>query len=112
MAMECCEDVMALNEPGLLYIIQEATSEYFKVGVSKNDASLKARLRNLQSGNWRKLTIKQKSQVSNMNLAEQDAHDTLKGVHVDVGGGTEWFKSDYQTIKAAVDAAAHKYPPF
>jgi hypothetical protein len=40
MAKECCEDVMALNEPGLLYIIQEATSQYFKVGVSKNDMLL------------------------------------------------------------------------
>ena len=26
-----------LNEPGLIYIIQDATSDYFKVGVSTNE---------------------------------------------------------------------------
>ena len=105
------DQVDALNEPGLMYIIQEATSNYYKVGVSKNEGTLASRLSNLQSGNWRKLTIKQTSAVSNMNLAEQGAHNELEAEHVSQGGGTEWFQGPFQTIKAAVDAAAAKYPP-
>ena len=110
MASEYYEEV-ALNEPGLIYIIQEATSDYFKVGVSKNENTLHQRLLNLQSGNWRKLTLRQRYKVSNMKLAEDDAHDTLKDVQVHAGGGQEWFHSDFQTINEAVAAAASKYPP-
>ena len=105
------DQVDALNEPGLMYIIQEATSNYYKVGVSKNEGTLASRLSNLQSGNWRELTIKKTNDVSNMNLAEQDAHNKLEPEHVSKGGGTEWFQGPYPTIKAAVDAAAAKYPP-
>ena len=105
------DQVDALNEPGLMYIIQEATSNYYKVGVSKNRGTLASRLSNLQSGNWRKLTIEQTSAVSNMNLAEKDAHKKLKAHHIIQGGGTEWFEGPYQKIKDAVDAAAAKYPP-
>ena len=105
------DQVDALNEPGLMYIIQEATSNYYKVGVSKNEGTLASRLSNLQSGNWRELTIKKTNDVSNMNLAEQDAHNKLEPEHVSKGGGTEWFQGPYPTIKAAVEAAAAKYPP-
>jgi len=104
-------DEVDLNEPGLIYIIQEATSDYFKVGASKNENTLRLRLLNLQSGNWRKLTVKQKYEVSNMKLAENDAHYTLRNVHVDEGGGQEWFRSSFRNINAAVAAAAKKYPP-
>ena len=98
-----------LNEPGLIYIIQEATSDIFKVGVSNNEDNLALRLQNLQSGNWRKLTIREKYIVSNMKLAEGDAHYTLRGVQIHAGGGQEWFHSDFQRIKAAVKNAARKY---
>ena len=104
-------DEVALNEPGLIYIIQEATADYFKVGVSKNETTLRQRLLNLQSGNWRKLTLKQRYEVSNMKLAEDDAHNTLRDVQVHEGGGKEWFHSGFQTINNAVAAAARKYPP-
>ena len=104
--MDYCD---ALNEPGLLYIIQEGQSDYYKVGVTKNQDTLKSRLQNLQSGNWRKLTIKQASKVSNMNSAEQYAHDQLKALQVKAGGGQEWFRQ--LTIKGAVDDAVKKYPP-
>lgn len=113
---EYCEDgnltLMALKEPGLLYIIQEGESdEYFKVGVTKNEDTLKSRLQNLQSGNWRKLTLKQKSKVNNMNLAESFAHNELKAYNIKAGGGTEWFKTNYQTVKDAFDKAVSQYPP-
>lgn len=103
-------DEVDLNEPGLIYIIQEASSNNFKVGVSNNENNLAQRIRNLQSGNWRKLTLKKKYQVSNMKLAENDAHHTLRDVQIREGGGQEWFRSDFQRIDAAVAAAARKYP--
>lgn len=103
-------DEVDLNEPGLIYIIQEASLDYFKVGVSTNDNTLRQRLLNLQSGNWRKLTVRQTYKVSNMNLAEKNAHYTLRDVQVREGGGQEWFHSDFRTINAAVAAAARKYP--
>lgn len=103
-------DEVDLNEPGLIYIIQEASSNNFKVGVSNNENNLAQRVRNLQSGNWRKLTLKKKYQVSNMKLAENDAHHTLRDVQIREGGGQEWFCSDFQRIDAAVAAAAGKYP--
>ena len=106
--MDYCD---ALNEPGLLYIIQEGQSNYYKVGVTKNQDTLKSRLQNLQSGNWRKLTIKQASEVSNMNLAEQYAHDQLEDYHVNEGGGQEWFNGQLAVIKRAVDDAVKHYPP-
>ena len=110
MASEYHEEV-DLHEPGLIYIIQEATLDYFKVGVSKNENTLRSRLLNLQSGNWRKLTLKERYKVSNMKLAEDDAHNTLRDVQVHEGGGQEWFHSGFQTINDAVEAAARKYPP-
>lgn len=103
-------DEVDLNEPGLIYIIQEASSNNFKVGVSNNENNLAQRVRNLQSGNWRKLNLKKKYQVSNMKLAENDAHHTLRDVQIREGGGQEWFCSDFQRIDAAVAAAARKYP--
>ena len=106
--MDYCD---ALNEPGLLYIIQEGQSNYYKVGVTKNQDTLKSRLQNLQSGNWRKLTVKQASEVSNMNLAEQYAHDQLEDYHVKEGGGQEWFNGQLVVIKRAVDEAVKHYPP-
>ena len=105
--MDYCD---ALNEPGLLYIIQEGQSDYYKVGVSKNQNTLKSRLQNLQSGNWRELTIKQASRVSNMNSAEQYAHDLLEDYHVNEEGGQEWFQGPLATIESAVDEAANEYP--
>ena len=99
-----------LNQPGLIYIIQEGTSDYFKVGASENEQTVKLRVSNLQSGNWRKLTLIQTHRVSNMKLAEDEAHRSLKQVHVQAGGGREWFNSSRQTIEDAVNAAARKYP--
>ena len=104
-------DEVDLNEPGLIYIIQEATSDNFKVGVSNSENNLARRLQNLQSGNWRELTIKKKYKVSSMKFAEDDAHHTLKDVQIREGGGQEWFRSGFQRIDAAVAAAAGKYPP-
>ena len=100
-----------LKQPGLIYIIQEGTSNYFKVGASENENTVKLRVLNLQSGNWRKLTLIQTKSVSNMKLAEDEAHNSLQQVHVQAGGGQEWFNSSFQTIADAVNAAAGKYPP-
>ena len=98
------------HEPGLLYIIQEGKSNYYKVGSSKNQNTLMSRLKNLQSGNWRELTIKQDSEVSDMNSAEQYAHYLLEDYHVEKGGGQEWFNGPLATIESAVDEAANEYP--
>ena len=100
----------ALNEPGLLYIIREGNSMNYKVGVSNDEESLRRRLSNLQGGNWRKLTVMHTSPVSNMNLAEQDAHNTLRGKRKKAEGGTEWFEAPIETIRDAVEAAAAEYP--
>ena len=99
-----------LNQPGLIYIIQEALSNYFKVGVSTTKETVKRRISNLQSGNWRRLTLKQTNAVSNMNLAEKEAHKSLQDVQVRAGGGQEWFHSSFERISDAVNAAAGKYP--
>jgi hypothetical protein len=115
MANECCEDLMAdMNVPGCLYIIQEDNTQlgtgqpqYFKVGISGN---VSKRLQDLQTGNWRKLTMNQHKKVSNMSKAEKYAHNLLEPQKWNRGGGTEWFHGDYQVIKHAVDAAAEKYP--
>jgi len=108
MASECYDEV-DMKEPGFIYIIQEASSDNFKVGASNIENNLAHRIRNLQCGNWRKLTLKKKYEVSSMKLAEDDAHRTLKDRFVR-GGGQEWFRSSFQTINDAVAAAAKKYP--
>lgn len=110
MAMsECCGGVhvQALHESGILYIMKEdQTEEYYKVGVS---GDLIKRHRNLQCGNWRKLIIMHTPKVSDMAEAEKYAHKKLKVYNWNKGGGTEWFKANFHTVKAAVDEAAKKY---
>ena len=101
----------AANAPGFLYILQEGKpNTYYKVGTSKDWETLPKRIANLQCGNWRELKLEKCSKVSNMNTAEKYAHGILEDEQVIEGGGTEWFKGDFKTMEAAVDAAATKYP--
>ena len=83
---------------------------YFKVGVSYDDPG--KRLRQLQTGNPRELTLPYHNAVSNMIGAEKVAHDDLdsKNLRGKENGGKEWFKSNQATILASVQKAVNAFP--
>lgn len=63
----------------------------YKVGKSKDPVD---RLRDLQTGNPRKLQFIYEIPVDNMTAKEGAAKQALKGYKCALGGGTEWFTAD------------------
>ena len=83
----------AANDDGFIYCIAEydrgRKTGYFKVGTAKNPEK---RLRDLQTGNVRKLDIWLQSQeISSRLTVETRAHQALSRYAVNLGGGNEWF---------------------
>lgn len=97
----------AAAEPGYIYVIQEGSNQCFKVGVSEDPDS---RVDQLQTGNYRRLTLKYSKHVKNMSAAENDAHQRLKDLRIQEGGGKEWFRGEYQKIQRKVYEVYRKHP--
>ena len=91
-------DAQAVAEHGHVYIIAEKDkldkyTGYYKIGKTKQDLS--ERLRELQTGNPRKLEYFIHAEVSNIDAAERAAHAaaTRRRFKVNEGGGTEWYSA-------------------
>lgn len=82
------------EEPNFVYVIQEGQSKFVKVGCTNNPIKRK---RNIQVGNFRKLTyilVIELKENSNKYSAEKVAQDYLENNNFAtklVGGGTEWY---------------------
>ena len=82
------------HEPGFVYVILETRENvYYKVGRSTDPD--RTRVRNLQTGNVRPLKLECKVKVTDMSDAETAAKKALKDYSVNYGGGTEWFRVEY-----------------
>ena len=108
--------------PGYIYIMQERTTAggsglLYKVGgVEGASGKVDTRRGNLQTGNPRKLEVKERYQVGNCKKAESAAHEAVNDDYgVYYGGGREWCKvtsaNQYDDFKNGVKEAADKYPP-
>lgn len=80
-------------ERGHVYIIAEKDGRnkytgYYKIGKTKQDPS--ERLRELQTGNPRKLEYFRHVEVSDIDAAERAAHTAVTRKRYE-GGGTEWY---------------------
>ena len=82
------------HEPGFVYIILETRENvYYKVGRSNDPEG--TRVCNLQTGNVRPLKFESIVKVTDMSDAETAAKKALKDYSVNYGGGTEWFRVEY-----------------
>lgn len=74
-----CEPVTNDNEQTarVCYLIQEADSNTFKVGVTQSMKTLKRRLRNLRTGNWRLLSVAHLFQFTEDGQAYRMEQDLL-----------------------------------
>ena len=107
--------------PGYIYIMQEKTATggsglLYKVGgVEGASGKVDTRRGNLQTGNPRKLEVKERYQVGNCKKAESAAHGAVNNDYgVYYGGGREWCKvtsDNYDDFKDKVNNAANEYPP-
>ena len=94
---------------GFVYIIAEAGTTLFKVGRSNDPIT---RLRNLQSGNPRRLSIRAQFDVIDDAAAEASAHRAIAAYRANLGGGTEWFDvGNYNTLYNLVQTAVASYLP-
>lgn len=73
---------------GIVYILAEENSQYIKIGMTNQ--SVQSRLKNLQTGNPRRLQIKRIYHCENMAALEQKLHNLLQDCHVIL----EWFVID------------------
>ena len=81
------------HQPGSVYVILETIENvYYKVGRSTDPDT---RLRDLQTGNVRPLKLECTVKVTDMSDAETAAKKALNDYSVNYGGGTEWFRVEY-----------------
>ena len=88
--------------PGYLYIVQMGDILYFKYGITVDP---KNRLKNLQTGNPRKLVMKYRA-VAKMLPAENDFKVRIEKNYAlpgGVNGGQEWFKIKKDDEQHVVD---------
>ena len=111
-----CEGFKAFSvKESIVYLILEGNNDpdgplFYKVGKTDNS---KTRLRDLQTGNPRKLEYVLKFTVKDMTAAENRAKEALKTCYkCKLGGGTEWYEVELDErgnlIKKFEDAVANK----
>lgn len=97
---------------GYVYVLREGNGTLYKIGRALD---VNERVRNLQTGNPRKLNIKQKPyEVSDYTAAENAAHKAVEDDYkANLGGGTEWYEvkdEERETFFGKIEEAVGKYP--
>lgn len=82
---------------GILYIIKELQTNYYKVGITKHTP--KKRLRDLQTGNPRLLKVVAWFNVDDMRKVESFLHQVLGAYHV----RNEWFNLPEYEVKNLIE---------
>lgn len=109
----CCltaaEPVAEIQRAGLVYILRQAGSNFYKVGLTSGSVS--ARIKQLQTGNPNKISEVFSQKVKDVGQAEKAAKDAVKKYHAHpkYQGGMEWYEvpsketsSFINTIKGAI----------
>ena len=85
---------------GYVYLIEEGNpypdASYFKIGFSVNPNE---RLRNLQTGNPRKLTLVYFQRVRDHVACEGRLKNALRNYESTLGGGTEWYTASINNAR-------------
>ena len=113
-------DARCSNVSGYVYIMQERTTTggsglYYKVGGVEGDSKkVDTRRGNLQTGNPRKLVVKERFAVSNCRDAEKACQHAVSHYEVKgFGGGTEWFEvrsNSYLEFRNSIKNVAGTFP--
>ena len=90
--IEADEPMAEIQRKGLIYILQQAGSNFYKVGFTSRNVN--SRLKELQGGNPNKIVPVYQQRVKNVGQAEKAAKDSVKNFHVHprLGGGVEWYE--------------------
>ena len=103
------EPVAEIQRAGLVYILKQAGSNFYKVGLTSG--SVKNRIKQLQTGNPNKISEVFSQKVKDVGQAEKAAKDAVKKYHAHpkYQGGMEWYevpskesRSFISTIEAAI----------
>ena len=103
------EPVAEIQRAGLVYILKQAGSNFYKVGLTSG--SVTNRIKQLQTGNPNKISEVFSQKVKDVGQAEKAAKDAVKKYHAHpkYQGGMEWYEvpskessSFINTIKGAV----------
>ena len=103
------EPVAEIQRAGLVYILKQAGSNFYKVGLTSG--SVTNRIKQLQTGNPNKISKVFSQKVKDVGQAEKAAKDAVKKYHAHpkYQGGMEWYEvpsketsSFINTIKRAV----------
>ena len=103
------EPVAEIQRAGLVYILRQAGSNFYKVGLTSG--SVANRIKQLQTGNANKISEVFSQKVKDVGQAEKAAKDAVKKYHAHpkYQGGMEWYEvpskessSFINTIKGAV----------
>ena len=105
------ESVAKAQRTGFVYILREDVGPYHKVGIT-NDVD--RRVRDLQTGNPRKLHVVYKKEVNDVSKAETAAKEAAKDFKVSASmqGGTEWYNvpaNQYNAFENAIEHAINAY---
>lgn len=90
---------------GKVYILRMSETNYFKIGYTAN--SVKARVRSLQTGAPRKLTVYAVCELGDAWLLERRMHQDLFDCKTD--GGDEWFELEPANLNAYLERLEKEY---
>ena len=98
--------------PGLVYVLKEAGSNFYKVGLTSGNVN--DRIKQLQTGNPRKISAVFSQMVTDVGQAEKAAKDAVKKYHAQetYGGGTEWYEvasNEYSSFLNTIEGAIKRY---
>lgn len=107
--LEAAEPVAEIQRSGLVYILRQAGSNFYKVGLTSGNVA--SRIKQLQTGNPNKISEVFSQKVKDVGQAEKAAKDSVKKYHAHpkYQGGMEWYEvpskeasSFINTIKGAI----------
>lgn len=102
------------GSPGLVYVLRQARSNFYKVGLTRGRVA--DRIRNLQTGNPQRISEVYSEKVTDVGQAEKAAKDSVKSFNVfeKYQGGTEWYevpKYQYPRFMRRIKSAIRRFRP-
>ena len=97
---------------GFIYVLKEGAGRFYKIGFTTSTVA--KRIKQLQTGNPRKITEVFSQKVSDVRAAEQAAKAATKKFHAhgSMQGGTEWYDvatNKYSGFLGAIKAAINRF---
>ena len=98
--------------PGTVYVLKQAASHFYKVGLTSGNVA--DRIKQLQTGNPKKISQVFSQKVTDVGQAEKAAKDSVKKFHAhpEHQGGTEWYEvpsNKYSGFIKTIESAINRY---